>query len=159
VGLEIPGLANALQNTGDKIIGPVLIAVGIVLLFSNRLRFGNSGGLSSLGEKVSRRGMVGGFLLGILFALAFCPYSAILYFGVLIPLAFKATGGIALPAVFAIGTGLPVLIFGISLSFGVSRVSGWFNALTRAQNVIRIVTSLILIGIGVYYMVLWIQSS
>jgi cytochrome c-type biogenesis protein len=159
VGMEIPGLANALQNTGDKIIGPVLIAVGIVLLFANRLRFGSGGGLSSLGEKVSRWGMIGGFLLGILFALAFCPYSAVLYFGVLIPLALKSSGGIALPAVFAIGTGLPVLIFGMALSFGVARVSSWFNKLTRAQNVIRVATSWVLIGVGIYYLVLWIQSA
>jgi cytochrome c-type biogenesis protein len=159
VGMEIPGLANALQNTGDKIIGPVLIAVGIVLLFANRLRFGSGGGLSSLGEKVSRWGMIGGFLLGILFALAFCPYSAVLYFGVLIPLALKSSGGIALPAVFAIGTGLPVLIFGMALSFGVARISSWFNKLTRAQNVIRVVTSWVLISVGIYYLVLWIQSA
>ncbi|MEJ2047660.1 MAG: aromatic aminobenezylarsenical efflux permease ArsG family transporter [Dehalococcoidia bacterium] len=159
VGMEIPGLANALQNTGDKIIGPVLIAVGIVLLFANRLRFGSGGGLSSLGEKVSRWGMIGGFLLGILFALAFCPYSAVLYFGVLIPLALKSSGGIALPAVFAIGTGLPVLIFGMALSFGVARISSWFNKLTRAQNVIRVATSWVLIGVGIYYLVLWIQSA
>jgi cytochrome c biogenesis protein CcdA len=92
VGMEIPGLASALQNTGDKIIGPVLITVGVVLLFANRLRFGSGGGLSSLSERVSRWGMVGGFLLGILFALAFCPYSAVLYFGVLIPLALKSSG-------------------------------------------------------------------
>jgi cytochrome c biogenesis protein CcdA len=102
--------------------------------------------------------MVGGFLLGILFALAFCPYSAVLYFGVLIPLAFKSTGGIALPAIFAIGTGLPVLIFGIALSFGVTRVSSWFNKLTRAQNIIRVVTSWVLIGVGIYYTALWIQA-
>jgi len=159
VGMEIPGLANALQNTGDKIIGPVLIAVGVILLFINRLRFGSGGGLSSLGEKVSRWGMIGGFLLGILFALAFCPYSAVLYFGVLIPLALKSSGGIALPAVFAIGTGLPVLIFGMSLSFGVAKVSSWFNKLTRAQNVIRVATSWVLIGVGIYYLVLWIQSA
>jgi cytochrome c-type biogenesis protein len=159
VGMEIPGLANALQNTGDKIIGPVLIVVGIVLLFANRFRFGSGGGLSSLGEKVSRWGMIGGFLLGILFALAFCPYSAVLYFGVLVPLALKSSGGIALPAVFAIGTGLPVLIFGLALSFGVTRVSSWFSKLTRAQNVIRVVTSWVLIGVGIYYVVLWIQSA
>jgi cytochrome c-type biogenesis protein len=159
VGMEIPGLANALQNTGDKIIGPVLIAVGVILLFINRLRFGSGGGLSSLGEKVSRWGMIGGFLLGILFALAFCPYSAVLYFGVLIPLALKSSGGIALPAVFAIGTGLPVLIFGMALSFGVARISSWFNKLTRAQNVIRVATSWVLIGVGIYYLVLWIQSA
>ena len=99
------------------------------------------------------------FLIGILFALAFCPYSAVLYFGVLIPLALKSSGGLALPAFFAIGTGLPVLIFGIALSFGVTRVSSWFDRINRAQMTIRIVTSWILIGIGTYYVLLWIQSS
>ena len=159
VGLEVPGLALLLQSTGERILGPILIAVGVVLLNIHRLRFGTGNTkLSSLGERVSHWGMIGGFLMGILFALAFCPYSAVLYFGVLIPLAMKSTGGIALPAVFAIGTGLPVLIFGISLSFGVSRVSSWFDKLTRAQKTIRIVTSLVLVGVGVYYVVLWIQT-
>jgi len=158
-GLEVPGVASLLQSTGERVLGPILITVGAILLNVHRLRFGTGNArLSTLGERVSRWGMVGGFLMGILFALAFCPYSAILYFGVLIPIAFKTTGGVALPAVFAIGTGLPVLIFGISLSFGISRVSTWFNALTRAQKTIRIVTSLILIGVGVYYVVLWIQA-
>jgi cytochrome c biogenesis protein CcdA len=158
-GLEVPGVASLLQSTGERVLGPILITVGAILLNVHRLRFGTGNArLSTLGERVSRWGMVGGFLMGILFALAFCPYSAILYFGVLIPIALKTTGGIALPAVFAIGTGLPVLIFGISLSFGISRVSTWFNALTRAQKTIRIVTSLILIGIGIYYVVLWIQA-
>lgn len=158
-GLEVPEVASFLQNTGERVLGPILIAVGIILLNIHKLRFGiGNAKLSSLGDKVSRWGMIGSFLLGILFALAFCPYSAILYFGVLIPLALKSTGGIALPAVFAVGTGLPVLIFGIALSFGVSRVSTWFNTLTRAQTVIRIATSWILIGVGVYYVALWIQS-
>ena len=158
-GFEIPGLASALQNTGDKILGPILIAVGAVLLNIHRLRFGNGNNrLSSLGEKVSRWGMVGGFLLGILFALAFCPYSAVLYFGILIPLSLKSAGGIALPAVFAIGTGLPVLIFGIALSFGITRISSWFNSITKAQNAIRVITSWILIGIGIYYLANWLQS-
>ncbi len=160
VGLEISGVATVLQNTGDTILGPILIAVGIILLNIHRLRFGTGGTrLPSLGERVSRWGIIGGFLLGILFALAFCPYSAVLYFGVLIPLALKSSGGIALPAVFAIGTGLPVLTFGIALSFGVTRVSAWFSKLTRAQNVIRVVTSWVLTGVGVYYLVLWIQSA
>jgi cytochrome c biogenesis protein CcdA len=102
--------------------------------------------------------MIGGFLLGALFALAFCPYSAVLFFGVLIPLALKSTGGVALPAVFAIGTGLPVLVFGTLLSAGVARVSTWLNAVTRAEKVIRIIVSIIFIGVGVYYVVLWIQA-
>ena len=160
VGLEVPGVAMFLQSTGERVLGPILIAVGIILLNIHRIRVGSGNvKLSSLGERVSRWGMVGGFLLGILFALAFCPYSAVLYFGLLIPLALKSSGGLALPAVFAIGTGLPVLIFGIALSFGVTRVSSWFDRITRAQTTIRIVTSWILIGIGIYYVALWIQSA
>ena len=159
VGLEVPGVASFLQNTGERVLGPILITVGIILLNIHRLRFdaGNAK-LSTLGERVSRWGRVGSFLLGILFALAFCPYSGVLYFGILIPLALKSSGGIGLPAVFAIGTSIPVLVFGIALSYGVTRVSRWFNALTRAQNIIRIVTSWILIGVGVYYLVMWLQS-
>jgi cytochrome c-type biogenesis protein len=158
--LEVPGVAMLLQDTGEKILGPILITVGIVLLNIHKIRFGGSNtSLSSIGERVSRWGMIGGFLLGILFALSFCPYSAVLYFGILIPIALKAPGGIGLPAVFAIGTAIPVLVFGISFSFGISRVSSWFNKLTRAQTVIRIVTSWILVGVGIYYVALWIQTS
>jgi cytochrome c-type biogenesis protein len=158
-GLEIPGLASFLQDFGEEILGPLLIIVGLIMLNINRLSFSLGGGkLSSIGGKVADLGMIGGLLLGILFALAFCPYSAVLFFGVLIPLALKTTGGVTLPAVFAIGTGLPVLVFGMLLSIGVSRVSTWLNALTRVEKIIRVVVSIIFIGIGIYYVVLWIQT-
>jgi len=159
VGLEIPGVSSALQNISEPVLGPLLILVGLVMLSVKRLSFGRgSGKLASLGGKVADWGMIGGFLLGVIFALAFCPYSAVLFFGVLIPLALKTTGGIALPAVYAIGTGLPVLILGVLLSFGVSRVSSWINVLNRVQPVIRIMISLVFIGAGIYYVVLWLQG-
>ena len=158
-GLEIPGLASFLQDFGEEILGPLLIIVGLIMLNINRISFSLGGGkLSSIGGKVADLGMIGGLLLGILFALAFCPYSAVLFFGVLIPLALKTTGGVTLPAVFAIGTGLPVLVFGMLLSIGVSRVSTWLNMLTRVEKIIRVVVSIIFIGIGIYYVVLWIQT-
>jgi cytochrome c-type biogenesis protein len=158
-GLEIPGVASFLQDFGERILGPLLIVTGLIMLFINRFSFGLGGGrLSSLGGKVANWGVFGGFLLGVLFALAFCPYSAILFFGILIPLALKSTGGVALPAVYAIGTGLPVLVFGILIAAGVSWVSNWFNAVTRAEKIIRIIVSLIFIGVGIYYVVLWIQA-
>ena len=159
VGLEIPGVALFLQDAGEKILGPILIIVGLLMLFIDKLSFGKGGGgLASLGNKVSNWGMIGGFFLGAIFALAFCPYSAVLYFAILIPLALKSTGGIALPALYAIGTGLPVLIFGILISLGVSRVSALFNAITRVEKIIRIIVAIIFIGVGIYYVVLWIQA-
>ena len=158
-GLEIPGVASFFQDFGEQILGPLLIVVGLIMLNIGRLSFGpGSGKLSSIGEKVADWGMIGGFPLGALFALAFCPYSAVLFFGVLIPLALKSTGGVALPAVFAIGTGLPVLVFGTLLSAGVAKISTLLNAVTRAEKVMRVIVSVIFIGVGIYYVVLWIQS-
>ena len=159
-GLEIPGVASFLQDFGEQALGPLLIVVGMTMLIIDRLSFSLGGGkLSSIGGKIADWGMIGGFLLGALFALAFCPYSAILFFGVLIPLALKSTGGVTLPAVFAIGTGLPVLVFGILLSISAARVSTWLNAVTRAEKVIRIIVSIIFIGVGIYQVVLWIQVA
>jgi cytochrome c-type biogenesis protein len=159
VGLEIPWVSSIIQDVGEVVLGPILIAVGLLMLFIDRLSFSTGGGkLASLGGKVAEWGMIGGFLLGVIFALAFCPYSAVLFFGALIPVALKSTGGVALPAIFAIGTGLPVLIFGTLLSLGVAGVATWLNAVTRAERIIRIIVSIIFIGIGIYYVVLWIQS-
>ena len=158
-GLEIPGVASFLQDFGEQALGPLLIAVGVIMLSTNKISLSLGGGkLSSIGGKVADWGMIGAFLLGALFALAFCPYSAVLFFGVLIPLALKSAGGVTLPAVFAIGTGLPVLVFGTLLSAGVARVSNWLNAVTRAEKIIRVAVSIIFIGVGLYYVVLWIQS-
>ena len=159
VGLEIPGVSSFVQDVGEQILGPILIIVGVLMLFIDRLSFGRGGGkLASLGGKIASWGMIGGFLLGVIFALAFCPYSAVLFFGALMPIALKSSGGAALPAVFAIGTGLPVLIFGTLLSVGVAGVANWLNAITRAERIIRIIVSVLFIGVGIYYVVLWIQS-
>lgn len=158
-GLEIPWVSLALQQISEPVLGPLLILVGMIMLGINKISLGRgSGKLASVGVKVADWGMIGGFLLGVILALAFCPYSAVLFFGVLIPLALKSTGGLGLPAVYAIGTGLPVLLLGILLSFGVSRVSSWINTLNRVQPIIRIVVSLVFIGVGIYYSVLWLQS-
>jgi len=158
-GLEIPGVATFLQDFGEQVLGPLLIIVGVIMLLINRISLTLGGGkLSSIGGKVANWGMIGGFLLGALFALAFCPYSAVLFFGVLIPLSLKSAGGVTLPAIYAIGTGLPVFVFGVLLSAGVARVSSWLNAVTRAEKIIRAVVSIIFIGVGIYYVVLWIQS-
>ena len=154
VGLEIAGLSRLLQDAGATILRPFLIVVGVVLLFVDYLpTLGFGGKLTALGARLAERGPFGGFLLGALFALAFCPYSGVLYFAVLIPLALRTVGGIALPAVFAIGTGVPVLVFGALLSLGVSRTTAVMNALTRADRVVRLVVAGVFIAAGIYCMV------
>ena len=153
LGLNIPGVSLFLQDVSEKALGPFLIAIGLLMLFIDKISFGGTGNsLSNIGGKVAGWGMIGGLPLGALFALAFCPYSAVLFFAVLLPLALKSSGGVALPAFFAAGTGLPVLLFGILLSFGVAGVSKWVEAISRSEKVIRIAIAVIFIGVGIYYM-------
>ena len=73
-------------------------------------------------------------------------------------MSLKSAGGVALPAVYAIGTGLPVLVFGVLISAGVARVSNWLNAVSRVEKIIRVAVSIIFIGVGIYFVVLWIRS-
>ncbi len=158
-GVNIPGLANALQSSGEMFLGPLLIVVGILMLGIIKIPALRGGGrLARIGERVARRRWLGPFLLGVVFALAFCPYTALLFFAVLIPLSIESTAGVTFPAVFAIGTGLPVLIFAILLSFGVSKVSTWLDKVTAVEKWIRKIAAVVFIGVGIYYVVLWIQS-
>jgi cytochrome c-type biogenesis protein len=157
-GASIPNLSLFLQDAGERFLGPLLIVVGILLLDIIKIPFfQGSGRLASIGEKVAKRGRTGAFLLGVVFALAFCPYTAILFFGILVPLALESTAGVTLPASFAIGTGLPVLIFAVLLSFGITKVAEWLNAVSSAERVIRKIVALLFIGVGIYFVVLWIQ--
>jgi len=158
-GVNIPGLANSLQSSGEVFLGPLLIVVGILMLGIIKIPALHGGGrLSRIGERVAKRRWLGPFLLGVIFALAFCPYTALLFFAVLIPLSIESTAGITFPAVFALGTGLPVLIFAVLLSLGVSKVSKWLNKVTAAEKWVRRIAAVVFIGVGIYYVVLWAQS-
>ncbi len=158
-GTQTHHISDFLQDTGEYIIGPLLLIVGIIMLDLVKLPLDFGGGkLSALGAKVTNRGLLGAFLLGVIFALAFCPYTAILFFIVMIPMALESTEGIILPASFAVGSGLPVLIFAAMLSTGISKVSQLMDKVTATEKVIRIITALVFIGVGTYYVILWIGS-
>jgi cytochrome c biogenesis protein CcdA len=158
-GAQVSQLAGGLQNAADVGLGPLLILVGLVLLDVIRPNLtAGSGLLMQLQERVARWRGVGAFLLGFLFALAFCPYSAALYFGILIPLAFSSTAGATLPLLFGIGTGVPVLVLGVPLALGLERAAAGLNLLGRAELVVRKVAAWTFIGAGVFSLVRFVQT-
>ena len=107
--------------------------------------------INKIKEKLSEKGYLGAFLLGVLFALAFCPFSAVLFFGMLIPLALKFSDGILIPSVFAFATGLPVIIFSFVLVFSVSKLSSIMNKVQTFEKYMRYLVALIFVIIGIYY--------
>jgi cytochrome c-type biogenesis protein len=148
--LSSPTVSRWLQEHLNQFLGPLLILVGMVLL--GLLDFGLSGaGLNdSLRERVDRLGVAGAGLLGIVFALSLSPVSAALYFRSLLPLAVKEESRYLLPAIYGIGTALPVLIFAGLLAFGANRLGAVFQEVTAVEWYIRKITGFVILGIGLY---------
>jgi len=116
-----------------------------------KMNFPGLGKLSKKVEEKSQSGFLGVLLLGIVFALAFCPYSGVLYFGMLIPITITSASGLCLPIVFALGTGLPVIIFAWIIAYTVSGVGGAFNKVKVFEIWFRRVVSVVFIIVGIYY--------
>lgn len=146
--VSTPQLSHFFQVWGVMIIGPVLIVTGAFLLEIFTIPMPSFGGRSI---KPERFGSLGAFILGFIFALSFCPVSAALFFGTLVPLAVSAQSKFTLPLIYGIGTALPVILFAILLSISAEKVSLWFRKITAAEIWIRRVFGIVLIFIGIYY--------
>ena len=148
--LSAPQLSHALQSWVAKLVGPLLILIGMVLVglltiptaslpFGERLR-----------ARAESGGVLGAGVLGLLFALSFCPISAALFFGSLVPLAVRLGSRVVLPSVYGLGTGLPVFLFAVLIALGAQRVGRAFNVLTKFEKWARTVTGIVFIGLGIY---------
>jgi cytochrome c biogenesis protein CcdA len=154
--LSIPEVAMFLQIYMNKALGPLLLVVGLILLDVIPLRFSTSMGGEKLQRWAESAGIWGSLPLGMVFALAFCPVSAALFFGSLIPLALDAGSSVTLPSLYGIGTGLPVFVFALLLGLGAQWVGKAFNKLTQIEKWARRVTAGIFIAVGVYFILLHI---
>ena len=151
-GLSSFQVASIFQGWGDKVLGPILIVIGLVMVNVIKINFSRGGDrLEKVKLYLAQKGYAGSAALGVLFALAFCPYSGVLFFGALIPLTLKTTGGLLLPPVFAIGTGLPVIVFAFLLAFSLQKVSRAFQAMQKAEKVMRYLVASVFIMTGIYY--------
>lgn len=146
-------VAKLLQGNGEKYIGFVLIIIGLIMLDVIKLNFLNGINITDrLSEKFKTKGLLGSFLLGALFALAFCPYSGALFFAMLIPLTLSADAGLALPILYAFGTGLPVILFAFIIAFSMEKLGLYFKAITRVEKVMRFAAGITFILTGLYYL-------
>lgn len=145
-------ISRLFQQNGEKYLGPLLVIIGLIMINIIPLNFMNK---TNFHEQFTLRfkdkGLWGSFLLGIVFSLAFCPYSGALFFGMLIPITISSISGLYLPAIFAIGTSLPVILFTYLLAFAAHKVSGVFNHITKVEKVMRYIAGFVFITVGIYY--------
>ncbi len=151
-GLSSFQISNIFQNWGDKILGPILIIIGLIMFGVIKINLGNGGErIEKIKLRLAQKGFIGSFLLGVLFALAFCPYSGVLFFGVLIPLVLKSTESLLLPPIFAFGTGLPVILFSFVIAFSVQKLRKVFQIMQKIEKIMRYSVATIFLLAGAYY--------
>ena len=152
-GASMFGIQNFIGTYGEIVIGPALLLIGAFMLLGNKLKL-PSFGFNGNGETLARRGGWGALLLGMLFAMAFCPTSGVFYFGMLIPMSATATAGYLLPILFAIATALPVLVVAWILAFSVQHIGSFYGRMRTVQRWLNWIVGGIFIAVGVYYCVI-----
>lgn len=152
-GASVFGIQKAIGKWGELLIGPLLLLIGLFMLFGHKLNLPQFG-FGGKGEELARKGGWGALLLGVLFAMAFCPTSGVLYFGMLIPMSVTASAGWLLPVLFAIATALPVLAVAWILAFSVEKVGEFYGKLRTIQKWLNIIVGAIFISVGLYYCIM-----
>jgi len=151
-------VAKLLQCNGEKFIGPIMIVIGLIMLNIIKLDFLFKGNFTErLSEKFKDKGLLGAFLLGVIFALAFCPYSGALFFAMLIPLTLSASAGMILPIVFSIGTGLPVIFFAFVIAYSMEKMGIYFKAISKIEKVMRLFAGTTFLLTGLYYLNIYLK--
>jgi sulfite exporter TauE/SafE len=152
IGADQMKLSGFFQGYGEKIIGPLLILIGLLMLNIFNIKFPGFGKLTTGIEKKGISNYRDVLLLGIVFALAFCPYSGVLYFGILIPMSISSVSGLYLPVIFALATGIPVILFAWLLAYSVNSVGKMYDRLKTFEIWFRRIAASVFIGVGIYYM-------
>jgi len=158
-GRVIGSLARDTQTYSNIIIGPILLLIGLVFMGVISFNMAPDAGIISRAMKwFNNKGEAGAFLMGAVFAFAFCPYSGLMFFGLLIPLALGSSYGMILPGIFGIGVSIPVLIFVGLLYFSASRARNYGRFISSIWPAASILIGTALIIVGTYYISPYIES-
>jgi cytochrome c-type biogenesis protein len=154
-GASKMNLSMLFQGWGEKVLGPLLILIGLSMLGVLKIKFP---GFSKWTDKIGENGKGSywsSLLLGMIFALAFCPYSGVLYFVMLIPMTIASPGGLYLPVLYAIATGLPVILFAWLLAFAVGNVGKLYDHIKTFERWFRRIVAVIFLAVGLYYVAIF----
>ena len=149
--LSVPQIAMFLEKYMHLVLGPILILVGMLLLGLIQFSTSGSGVSEKMQQRVDALGIWGALLLGLVFALSFCPTSAALFFGSLIPLSLKANSSVLMPVVYGLGTALPVIVFSVLIALSAQSVGKAFNILTKVEWWSRMITGTIFVLVGIFF--------
>ena len=147
--LSAPSFSFFMQKYGNQALSPILVLAGMYMLdmFGRGFEGFN---VFNLSKFKTSAGAMSSLLMGLVFALAFCPISAALYFGVILPLAAKNASPFYLPLLYGIGTALPVMGLAVILDFGLKKISFVTGMAAKFEKYAKPAAAWAFIACGVY---------
>lgn len=155
----VPELSHFVQKYLNRVLGPLMVIVGAVMLGVITLPTVGKRSFDVQTKRLSENGFMGALTLGAVFALAFCPTSAALFFGSLVPMSIERESAFLLPLIFGIGTSLPVVVFALLISLGVSKLNNVFNHLSVIERYFRVITGVVFLAVGIVLSIRIITSQ
>lgn len=149
-GASMFGIQKTIGTWGELLLGPLLLVIGLFMLLGERINLPQFG-FKGNAEELAKKGGWGALLIGILFAMAFCPTSGVFYFGMLIPMSATATAGYLLPVIFAIATSIPVLAVAWILAFSVQKMGNFYGKMQKIQKWMKHIVGILFLLVGIYY--------
>lgn len=153
-GASRMNVSRFFQGWGEKLLAPLLVIIGLLMLGIIKINFPGFSGIADKLEKKVSSSYWSTLMLGMVFALAFCPYSGVLYFAILIPTTIASAGGLYLPFVFAVATGLPVIIFAWLIAYAIGNVGKLYDRIRTFELWFRRVVAVLFIAVGIYYFIM-----
>ncbi len=153
-GFSAFSLSSIFLKWVNIVLGPLLIIIALFMLgfIKTRLSFIKSNNWFFKWQKyLGQKGYLGSLILGVLFALAFCPYSGVLFFGILVPLVLQSGSPLLLPLFFSIGSALPVIVFALIIAFSFKLLAKTFRITQKLEKIVRYIVAFIFILSGLYY--------
>lgn len=152
-GASVFGIQKIIGKWGSMLLGPLLLIIGPFMLFGHKLNIPKFG-FSVNGDGLARNGGWGALMLGVVFAMSFCPTSGVLYFGMLIPMSVTTNAGWIMPVLFAVATALPVLTVAWIIAFSVNKIGVFYGKLCTIQKWLNKIVGIIFIVTGIYYCIM-----
>lgn len=149
-GASMFGIQKTIGTWGELLLGPLLLVIGLFMLLGDRINLPQFG-FKGNAEGLAKKGGWGALLIGILFAMAFCPTSGVFYFGMPIPMSATATAGYLLPVIFAIATSIPVLAVAWILAFSVQKMGNFYGKMQKIQKWMKHIVGILFLLVGIYY--------
>lgn len=149
-GASMFGIQKTIGTWGELLLSPLLLVIGLFMLLGDRINLPQFG-FKGNAEGLAKKGGWGALLIGILFAMAFCPTSGVFYFGMLIPMSATATAGYLLPVIFAIATSIPVLAVAWILAFSVQKMGNFYGKMQKIQKWMKHIVGILFLLVGIYY--------